>query len=149
MLDGIEVQAWSVEASARCDDHMRDGAPFVFTQGELVQGASRQLRSKTLKCLHAPRCGRKIARYIQTHGIIPFAISSLDRLQKRVAMLDGRHAHHAAKETALRTHGKKRLRKIDKRMMHVVRWNSRSNAIDIRGGHLAPRVASKTSPRLS
>jgi hypothetical protein len=51
-------------------------------------------------------------------------------------MLDGRHAHHAPEEVALRAFGDHALREPDKCPMHIMLRNGCSNAVDICGRHL-------------
>ena len=84
---------------------MGDALAFRFGERELQEGATRELRRELPKGLHAPSGGGKVATHKKRVCVLQRAIVGDDGLEKRVAVLDGGEARHAAIEIARRAFG--------------------------------------------
>src|SRR6185369_3100902 len=65
VVNDVIIEPRCVEPRARSYDDVRDAAPLFLVQGELVQGASRELWCKSFKCFHASRRVGKVAEDVE------------------------------------------------------------------------------------
>ena len=94
----LKVQPRRVEPGATGHHHVRNPAPLLFAQRQLVQGHACQARRIALKQLHSPRRRGKVSRHIHALRIPPRTVFGRDRMHKRIAMLDRRHPGHPPKQ---------------------------------------------------
>ena len=137
VIHDIDIQPRRIQTRTAGDNHVRDALPLGQAEGKLVERAGGQARRKLLKDAHAPGCIGKISDHVEVLRIAPVELAVPDRFQERVAMLDGRHAHHALEQVALRAFGKHALGKRDECVMHIMPGDCSGNALDMGGGHLS------------